>query len=190
MPGLYLPVAFAVHPYGTQLLDLMAAATLHLLPAMAVWCDSTDSFLTGAGQASAGTSQPPSADPTAPPTTHAADFLSNRLAKDPSPPPQPAVQPPAAVKKKQYQAEPAPAPAPAVDSDGVAESDEGAQAAAVAVSAWSAAEKQVGTLPAASLHILCICMHFPGRCITSRLTHTQTMPAKLFVRPPCCILCQ
>lgn len=94
------------------------------------------------GQATASTSQPPSTDPTAPPTSHAADFLSNRLAKDPSPPPQPAVQAPAAVKKKQYQAEPAPAPAPAVNSDGAAESDEGAPAADAVVSAWSAAEKQ------------------------------------------------
>lgn len=129
--------------------------------------NSTDSFLTDAGQATASTSQAPSADPTAPPTSHAADFLSNRLAKDPSPPPQPALQAPAAVKKNQYQAEPAPAPAPAVNSDGVAESNEGASAAAVAVSAWSAAEKQVGILLAASLHLLCICQHIPGRCITS-----------------------
>ncbi len=88
---------------------------------------SHDIILHAVGQAAdAGTSQPAavaaagsvSPDPSATPTSQAADFLATRLAKDPSPTPQPAIQMPAPVKKKQYRAEPA--PAPPVDPDGAA----------------------------------------------------------------------
>ncbi|DBB04500.1 TPA: hypothetical protein ACH3X1_012595 [Trebouxia sp. C0004] len=79
------------------------------------------------GQAAgANTSQPAavaaagsvSPDPSATPTSHAADFLATRLAKGPSSTPQPVIQMPVPVKRKQYRAEPA--PAPPVDPDGAA----------------------------------------------------------------------
>ncbi|DBA73897.1 TPA: hypothetical protein ACH3X2_009548 [Trebouxia sp. C0005] len=101
------------------------------------------------GQAAgASTSQPAAAaaagsvgpDPAATPTSHAADFLATRLAKDPSPTPQPAIQMPAPVKKKQYRAEPA--PAPPVDPDGAAGAADGVLTALPVPTAGPGPDKQ------------------------------------------------
>jgi len=111
---------------------------------------SHDIVLHAVGQAAgAGTSQPAamaaagsvSPDPSAAPTSHAADFLATRLAKDPSPTPQSAVQMPAPVKKKQYTAEPA--PAPPVDPDEAAGTADAVLTALPVPTAVPAADKQV-----------------------------------------------
>jgi len=82
-----------------------------------------------------------SPDPSATPTSHAADFLAPRLAKDPSPTAQPAIQMPAPVKKKQYRAEPT--PAPAVDPDGAAGTADAVSTALPVATAGFALDKQV-----------------------------------------------
>ena len=94
-----------------------------------------------------------SPDPSATPTSHAADFLATRLAKDSSPTPQPAVQMPAPVKKKQYTAEPA--PAPPVDPDGAAGAADAVLAALPAPTAGFSLDKQVSFVQPAQQTRIC-----------------------------------